>query len=67
MRQSELRALRVRDVDFDAMQITVTRQERNGLEKTRTKTGRARCVQIEPNLAGATAIAKHWHDLYARR
>ena len=24
-------------------------------------------MQIEPNLAGATAIAKHWHDLYARR
>ena len=23
--------------------------------------------QIEPNLAGATAIANHWHDLYQRR
>ena len=24
-------------------------------------------MQIEPNLAGATAIARHWHDLYQRR
>lgn len=24
-------------------------------------------MQIEPNLAGATAIAKHWHELYNRR
>jgi acyl-CoA thioesterase-1 len=24
-------------------------------------------MQIEPNLAGATAIARHWHDLYSRR
>ena len=23
--------------------------------------------QIEPNLAGATAIAQHWHELYERR
>lgn len=50
MRQGELRALRVRDVDFEAMQITVTRQLKNGREKARTKTGRARIVQIEPNL-----------------
>ena len=24
-------------------------------------------MQIEPNLAGATAIAQHWHDLYDQR
>ncbi len=24
-------------------------------------------IQIEPNLAGATAIAQQWHDLYSRR
>lgn len=24
-------------------------------------------MQIEPNLAGATTIAQHWHDLYARQ
>lgn len=24
-------------------------------------------MQIEPNLAGATAIAEHWHDLYRRQ
>ncbi len=24
-------------------------------------------MQIEPNLAGATAIAEHWHDLYHRQ
>jgi len=24
-------------------------------------------MQIEPNLAGATAIAEHWHDMYERR
>lgn len=50
MRQGELRALRVCDVDFDAMQITVARQMKNGVEKERTKTGRARLVQIETNL-----------------
>jgi integrase len=50
MRQGELRGLRVRDVDLDAMQITVLRQVKNGKEKDRTKTGRARIVQIEPNL-----------------
>lgn len=50
MRQGELRALRVRDIDLDAMQITVARQMKNGREKERTKTGRARIVQIEPNL-----------------
>lgn|GEM_PF-4443847 len=39
MRQGELRALRVNDIDFDAMQITVARQVKNGKEKDRTKTG----------------------------
>jgi integrase len=50
MRQGELRALRVRDVDFDAMQISVTKQLKGGKEKDRTKTGRPRPVTIEPNL-----------------
>lgn len=50
MRQGELRALRVGDIDLDAMQISVTRQRKNGKEKARTKTGRARRVAIEPNL-----------------
>lgn len=50
LRQSELRGLRVRDVDFDTMQISVVRQRKDGKEKQRTKTGRARIVQIEPNL-----------------
>jgi integrase len=49
-RQGELRGLRVRDVDLDAMQITVVRQMKNGKVKDRAKTGRARIVQIEPNL-----------------
>lgn len=51
MRQAELRALTARDVDLDAMQITVARQVRDGVEKARTKAGRARVVAIEPNLA----------------
>lgn len=50
LRQGELRALRVRDVDLDAMQITVAKTIKNGVEKQRTKTGRLRVVQIEPNL-----------------
>jgi integrase len=50
MRQGELRALQVRDVDLESMQITVVRQVKNGKEKDRTKTGRARIVQIEPHL-----------------
>ncbi|MDB4945885.1 MAG: hypothetical protein JWP97_5419 [Labilithrix sp.] len=50
MRQGELRGLRVGDVDLDAMQIGVVRQAKNGVEKTKTKTGRARPVTIEPNL-----------------
>jgi hypothetical protein len=32
------------------MQITVVRQLKNGVEKLRTKTDRARIVQVEPNL-----------------
>lgn len=50
LRQGELRALRVRDVDLEAMQIMVARTEKNGKTKARTKTGRARVVQVEPNL-----------------
>jgi integrase len=50
LRQGELRALRVGDIDLDAMQISVVRQAKNGKEKQRTKTSRARIVQIEPNL-----------------
>lgn len=50
MRQGELRAVRVRDVDLDVMQITVARTIKNGREKQKTKTGRLRVVQIEPNL-----------------
>lgn len=50
MRQGELRGLRVSEVDLDAMQISVVRQTRDGVEKERTKTGRARTVTIEPNL-----------------
>jgi integrase len=52
MRQGELRALLPADVDFDAMQIAVTKQARQarGEAKNRTKTGRARYVAIEPNL-----------------
>jgi integrase len=50
LRQGELRALRVGDVDLDAMQITVVRQLKNGVEKNRTKTERARIVHVEPNL-----------------
>ena len=49
-RQGELRALRVGDVDLDAMQISITKQRKNGKEKARTKTGRSRVVAIEPNL-----------------
>lgn len=50
MRQAELRGLRVRDVDFDAMQISVVRQIKGKIEKQRTKNGRGRVVAIEPNL-----------------
>lgn len=50
-RQAELRGLRVGDIDLDAMQITVARQLKGGKEKDRTKGGRARIIQIEPNLA----------------
>lgn len=50
MRQGELRGLRVGDVDLEAMQISVSRQLKNGVEKDRTKTGRPRTVTIEPNL-----------------
>jgi len=35
MRKGELRALRVRDIDWDAMQISVLRQVKNGKEKSR--------------------------------
>ncbi len=49
-RQGELRALRVRDVDLEAMQISVSKQRKGGVEKARTKTGRARVVTIEPHL-----------------
>jgi hypothetical protein len=38
-------------VDLDAMQITVARQAKGKVEKARTKSGRARVVAIEPNLA----------------
>ena len=55
-RQSELRGLRVRDVDFEAMQITISRQEVNGTEKQRTKTGRARVIQIEPHLVALLEV-----------
>jgi hypothetical protein len=50
MRQGELRAVRVRDVDLHAMQITVARTIKNGKEKQKTKTGRLRVIQIEPSL-----------------
>jgi len=50
MRQGEIRGLRVRDIDLDARRINVTRQNKNGKEKERTKMGRARVVQIEPHL-----------------
>lgn len=50
LRQGELRGLRVGDVDLESMQITVVRQVKNGVEKQRTKTERARIVQIELNL-----------------
>lgn len=50
MRQGEIRGLRVGDVDLEAMQITVQRQLKSGREKARTKSGKARIVQIEPNL-----------------
>ena len=49
-RQGELRALRVRDIDLTALQISVTKQLKGGKEKDRTKTGRARVVSIEANL-----------------
>ncbi len=50
MRQGEIRALRVGDVDLDAMQITVSKTRKGKVEKARTKTGRARPVNVEPNL-----------------
>lgn len=50
IRQAELRAVRIRDVDLDAMQISVTKQLKSGVEKERTKSGRGRTVTIEPNL-----------------
>lgn len=50
MRQAELRALCVKDVSLETMQITVSKQLSDGVEKQRTKNGRVRVVQIEPNL-----------------
>jgi integrase len=56
MRQGELRGLRVGDVDFEVMQIAVVRQIKNGKEKNRTKNGRARVFQIEPNLVALLRV-----------
>jgi integrase len=52
MRQGELRALTAADLDFDALQIRVSKQARTNTEEARgrTKTGRARFVHIEANL-----------------
>ncbi len=66
MRQGELRALRVRDVDMGAMQITVARTMKNGKEKQKTKTGRLRVVQIEPNLVPLLKVLLEGRDGDAR-
>lgn len=59
-RIGELRALTAGDVDFQAMQITVTKQaSRLGDVKGRTKTGRARVIPIEPALAPLLAQLVH--------
>jgi integrase len=56
-RVGEIRALTPADVDFDAMQITITKQaSRTGKVKPRTKTGRARVIPIEPALVGLLRI-----------
>jgi integrase len=51
MRQSELRALTPEDLDFEALQIRVSKQAHTDREEARgrTKTGRAPFVHMEPN------------------
>ncbi len=52
LRIGEIRGLRVADVDLEAGQLDVVRQAtRLGVDKARTKTGRARVVPVELALA----------------